>query len=157
MLKGDGCRGISKNDVAFRLKDASDDRFESAADPYAESPALSTSMVSGVPPRGLDADFGDGDRSRLSGRVGLRSNLGRIAPGPGVEAKWDRFPWPRLKPLCDSVRFLNASNSRFESTGRGLGDRAPKERIEEVGELQLSFGPTAELLRSVVGSTTSPK
>lgn len=94
---------------------------------------------------------------------GLRSVVVVLAPSilgtfvPGVDAKWDRFPCPRLKPWLDSVCRRNASKSGFESMGRCLGDAAPKERIEDVGGLQCPFGPAPESRGSVIGSTMRPK
>jgi nucleoside-specific outer membrane channel protein Tsx len=59
--------------------------------------------------------------------------------------------------MLDSVCLLNASNSGFASKGMCFGEAAPNERIDDVGGLQLSFGPIAESLGSLAGSTISPK
>jgi len=95
--------------------------------------------------------LGEGERSWVSDLIGLRGR------GPGVEAKWERFPWPKLKPLFDSVCLRKASNSGFESIGKCFGEGFPNERIDDVGGLQLSFGPSPELRGSVAGSRMRPK
>lgn len=100
--------------------------------------------------------MGEGGCSCVSVLVGLRSGLGRVT-APGVEAKCERLPWLRLKLLLDSVCLLNASKSGFASNGTCLGEGTPNERIEEVGGLQLSFGPTADSRGSLAGSTIRPK
>jgi hypothetical protein len=60
-----------------------------------------------------------------------------------------------VKPLFVSVCLLKASNSEFESIG--FGEAAAKEKIEEVGGLQFSFGPTPESRESIAGSGIIPK
>lgn len=116
----------------------------------------STSIRSGIGSRALGLDFGDGG-SRVSVLVGLLSGLGRTC-APGVDAKWERLPCPRLKPLFSSVCRLKASKSGFAPSGKCCGESAPpKERMDEVGGLQLSFGPTPESLGSLAGSTIRPK
>ncbi len=94
------------------------------------------------------------------GLASVRADLREVALGsnvrPGVEAKCERLPWPRLKPWFDSVWRLKAAKSGLESNGICLGDGAAKDRMEEVGGLQLSLGRTAESPPSA-GSTMRPK
>lgn len=115
----------------------------------------SRSILSGASSGRCARVFGDG-YSCVSDLVGFRSGFGRIC-ALGVEAKCERFPCPRLKALCPSVCLLKAAKSGFASKGRCFGDVAPNERIEEVGGLQVSFGPAPESLGSLAGSTMRPK
>jgi len=64
----------------------------------------------------------------------------------GVNAKWERLPCPRLNVWFAAVCLRNASKSGLASTGICFGVWALKDRIEEVGGLQLSLGPMPESL-----------
>lgn len=104
--------------------------------------------------------LGDGGLSWKSDLDGRRSGLGCAEPTPGVDAKCDRFPCERLKAIPDSDCLLKASKSGFESKGRCIGEvaaAAPKERMDEVGGLQLSLGPILESRGSLLGSIMRPK
>jgi hypothetical protein len=107
--------------------------------------------------RSLGPVLGEGGCSSESLLVGLRSGRGQMETAPGVEAKCERLPWLRLKLLLDSVCLLNASKSGCASNGMCLGDAALNDRIDDVGGLQLSFGPAADSRGSLAGSTMRPK
>lgn len=136
---GDCCCGISKNEAAFI------------------GGLPSRSILPGVSFRGCDFTLGD-DFSRVSDLVGIFSSFGLMI-ALGVEAKWERFPCPRLKAFGPSVCLLKAAKSELASSGRCLGDAAPNERMDDEGGLQLPFGPAPESRgwAWLAGSTISPK
>jgi hypothetical protein len=145
MFTGDCWRGISKNEGAF--KDLSGE--------WRPGRVLSNCIGSGVRSRLCGFDLGEGC-SCVSVLTGFRSGFRRIC-ALGVDAKYERLPWLRLKPCFSSVCLLKASNSGFASMAICLGEDAPKDRIDDEGGLQLSFGPAPESRGSVAGSTISPK
>jgi hypothetical protein len=129
MLIGDSCRGRSKNEGAFAGASA------------------------GLSIEALEADA----PAVISDLLMLWSALERADEGARVELKCERFPCPRLKAFFASVCLRKASKSGLASNGICLGDCGLKDRIDDVGGLQLSFGPTPESLGSSSELIVSPK
>ncbi len=83
---------MSKNEIAFS-DEASELRFE-LEDSYAESRDSSSSIAPGVASLRCSDLVGDSAAPAL---VCALSNCGEKGRGPGVDAKCERFPWPKLK------------------------------------------------------------